>query len=171
MFIEKNKEGGSVAAKLGRLSAALLLPAFIMVSAIRPCLAGGLSTAFSKVTIENLESGRSYNIEDLGSVPLEINNTSDRKVQLQIDVVLPKEEELTDGYIPVPDKDWIALTESYFEIEPGKSARTSLYIDIPEGREYRGKKYCVFIWSHTIGETIGVGLKSKLLFTTVKEGQ
>ncbi len=34
--------------------------------------------------------------------------------------------------------------------------------------KYLGKKYQVFIWSHTVGRAIGVGLKSKLLLTIGK---
>lgn len=149
----------------------LLLAAVAVLFIESSAYAGGLSTAFSKVILEGLKPGQSYNVERIGAPPFEIKNTSSRKVELQIDIIIPKEDELNDGYLPIPDSSWLTLKESHFVIEPGSSARTDLFINIPDGEEYMGKKYAAFIWSHTVGESLGVGLKSKLLFTTIKQGQ
>lgn len=144
----------------------LLLSVLIIVSGATRSFAGGLSTGFSKITIENLVPGTVYNIEEVTSVPLEITNTAHRTVELKIEVIVPVAEELPEGYEPLPDTSWIKIQKTRFEIEPASSGRTDIFLSIPEGKEFEGKKYGVFIWSHTVGETIGLGLKSKLLFTT-----
>jgi hypothetical protein len=167
--ITYDKEGGSIKALPIKCAFMLLLSAVTAAFTTPSSYAGGLSTVFSKVIVEGLEAGRSYNVEEISKVPLEVMNTSNRKVQLKIDVMIPKEEDLSDGYVPVPDASWLTLEASYFEIEPGASARTGLHINIPAGEKYNGKKYAVYIWSHTVGESLGVGLMSKLLFTTINK--
>jgi hypothetical protein len=64
---------------------------------------------------------------------------------------------------------WVSLAQLNFSnIQPRASAETDVVITIPADAQYKGKKYQVFIWSHTVGRKIGVGLKSKLLIT-IKE--
>lgn len=53
-------------------------------------------------------------------------------------------------------------------IKPKEAATTDVLIAIPGDDIYKGRRYQVFIWSHTVGTKIGVGLKSKLLFTIKK---
>lgn len=127
--------------------------------------AGGLSTTFGEVLVENLPLGKTYSMEKEGKLPLIITNTSREKVSLKIEVLSPQEGELKEDFEPIPDIDWIRLSQREFVVDPGRSARTDVVISVPDDKEYLGKKYQVFIWSHTVGRTIGVGLKSKLLFT------
>ncbi|MFH1777381.1 MAG: hypothetical protein ABH952_07485 [Candidatus Omnitrophota bacterium] len=130
--------------------------------------AGGLNTTFGEVLVENLRLGEPYSMEKEAKVPLIINNTSGYKVDLKIDVLAPEESELKEGYEPIPDINWIEITEKEFIIEPDKSIKTDVIITIPDDKKYLGKKYQVWIWSHTLGRSIGVGLKSRLLLETVE---
>ena len=171
MTIISSEKSGSMRCNPIRGAFMLLLSVAIVIFMESYSFAGGLSTGFSKVIMEGLNPGQSYDVEKLGAPPFEIKNTSNRKVELQIDIIIPKEDELSDGYLPIPDSSWLTLQKNHFEIEPGSSAKTVIFINIPNGEEYEGKKFAVFIWSHTVGESLGIGLKSKLLFTTIKQGQ
>ncbi len=131
--------------------------------------AGGLSTTFGEVLVEDLPIGKAYSMEKEAKVPLIISNTSKQKVNLKIEVLAPQEGELEEDFEPIPDIEWIELSQREFVVEPDQAAKTDVIISIPDDEEYLGKKYQVFIWSHTVGRTIGVGLKSKLLFTIRQE--
>jgi len=132
--------------------------------------AKGLSTGFSEVTMEELEPGRVYSTKETANLPLVIVNTGEEPVDLKIELLSPDSSELKEGFEAIPDLNWIALEQTEFTaIAPKGAATTDVLINIPNDNIYnRGKKYQVFIWSHTTGAKIGVGLKSKLLFT-IKE--
>jgi len=131
--------------------------------------AAGLSTGFSEVTLEGLDIGKSYSTQETAHLPLIVVNTGEESLDLKIELLLPEAQELKEGFTPIPDLAWIKLEQSEFkEIAPNASATTDILINIPNDKQYQGKKYQAYIWSHSVGRTIGVGLKSKLLFTITR---
>jgi len=98
--------------------------------------------------------------------PLVIKNESDKQIELKLEVLIPEENEVQDGYEAIPDAGWITLEKDSFIVEPGGEAETDVIISVPNNKEYLGRRFHVFIWSHTIGESLGIGIKSKLLFHT-----
>lgn len=135
---------------------------------VQSAFAGGLSTNFGEVLVENLALNKSYSMERDAKTPLIITNTSDQKINLKMEVLSPQEGELKEGFEPIPDIEWIQLKQKEFVLKSGKSAKTDVIISIPDDKKHLGKKYQVYIWSHTVGRAIGVGLKSKLLLTISK---
>lgn len=130
--------------------------------------AAGLTTGFSVVTLENLEIGKTYSTRETAGLPLVVVNTGNEAVDLTMELLLPQPAELKEGFAAVPDLSWIKLEQTDFKgIKPNKSAVSDVIIAIPDDPQYQGKKYQVFIWSHTLGRRVGVGLKSKLLFTII----
>ena len=127
--------------------------------------AGGLNTPFGEVLVENLSLGAEYSMEKGSKTPLVINNTSGIDVNLKIEVLVPQEGEIKEGFEPIPDISWIKLSKTEFLVKPGEAAKTDVIISIPKDKKYMGKKYQVYIWSHTVGRAVGVGLKSRLLLT------
>ncbi len=126
--------------------------------------AGGLSTTFSEVTLENLETGKAYSTKEVAGLPLEVINTGKEPVNLKVELLLPQESELKSGFEPIPDLSWIKLEKSEFKnIRLNEAAVTNVNIFIPNDKQYIGKKYQVYIWSHTVSGSIGAGLKSRLL--------
>lgn len=134
-----------------------------------PCpdlFAKGLSTTFSEVYLEELETGKTYSTKETANLPLTVINTGEEAVDLKLDLLMPDTSELKEGYEPIPDLAWLQLEKTEFEdVKPNESAVTDVLITIPDDEQYKGKRYQVFIWSRTIGTKIGVGLKSKLLFS------
>lgn len=131
--------------------------------------ASGLSTTFGEVKVENLKIGREYSMEEAVEFPLRVKNTSSEEIELKIEVLYPKDTELKEGYQTIPDISWIALKQDYFILGPGGEARTDVVIKVPDDESLFGKKYQVYLWSRTIGRSLGVGLKSRLLFTIAGE--
>ena len=130
-----------------------------------PSQAYGLRTGFGKVALENVPMGVEYSMRKDSKFPLVIENNSDSVVDVKIEILVPEGDEVQEGYEPIPSADWIKLEKGSFTIEPNGKAETDVVISIPNKEEYRGRKFHVFIWSHTIGESLGIGIKSKLLFS------
>ena len=132
--------------------------------------AAGLSTGFSEVNLEGLDIGKSCSTKETAGLPLIVVNTGEESLDLKMEVLLPEAQELKEGFEPIPDLGWIKLEQTEFKgIGHNDSAATDVIITIPDDKQYLGKKYQVFIWSHTVGRNIGVGLKSKLLFSIAKD--
>ncbi|MFC1624618.1 hypothetical protein ACFL28_04830 [Candidatus Omnitrophota bacterium] len=129
-----------------------------------PSYADGLRTGFGKVILENVPKGKEYSMRRDSKFPLIIENESDRTVELKIEVLVPEGEEIQEGYEAIPDADWITLEKEIFIIGPRAEAETDVMIHVPDDDDYLGRRFHVFIWSYTIGEAIGLGIKSKLLF-------
>lgn len=125
----------------------------------------GLKTGFGKVILENVPMGIEYSMRRDSKFPLIIENNSDSGVEVKIEVLIPEGNEVQVGYEPIPSADWIKLEKSSFIIEPNGKAETDVVISIPYKDEYLGRKFHVFIWSHTVGESLGIGIRSKLLFS------
>ena len=132
--------------------------------------AGGLSTHFVEITLNKLEPGKTYSVKEISKSTLIINNTTkDKTVDIEIVPEKPVDYNLVPGYEPIPDLSWVKIGKGYFEhIGPGGSAETDISIAIPAGKEYYGKKYQVYIYSHTTGQgTFRVGIMSRLLINTI----
>ncbi|NQT07430.1 MAG: hypothetical protein HQ575_07825 [Candidatus Omnitrophica bacterium] len=144
-----------------------IIPVFIctvllMTSAV---YAMGLSTTFGRVRVDNLMAGQRYSMQRDGDAPFIIKNTSNFELKLKMDVVIPSENELVEGYEAIPDAGWINVQGDSFNLPPESDLSTDIIITVPDDDIYKGKKYQVYIWSHTEGGAIAVGLKSKLLIS------
>ncbi|MDD5135760.1 MAG: hypothetical protein PHN63_00265, partial [Candidatus Omnitrophica bacterium] len=69
---------------------------------------------------------------------------------------------------PIPDLSWVKIEKNYFgNVAPGGAIETDISVTIPSGSEYSGKKYQVYIYSHTAGEgTFRVGIMGRILLKT-----
>ncbi|MBA7511639.1 hypothetical protein ES705_03635 [subsurface metagenome] len=134
-------------------------------------MAVGLKTYFGEVVVENLRIGQTYNLRDLVNLPLEVINTSDYPVDLEMELQYPGGRDKRSGYEPIPSLDWIKLTKTYFTVEPGASAITDVIVSIPDDEKYLGKKYQVNIWSGMPPgkRAFAAALLSRLLITIAPE--
>lgn len=137
-----------------------------------PLDAAGLRTTFSEVTVDGLEPGTTYSMKETAHLPLEVVNTGDEPVDLIIELVMPGIEELKEGYEAIPDLSWIGVEVTKFQgIPPGGSAIADIMVTVPDEDQFRGRKFQAFIWTHSIGTRVGVGLKSKLLFSVAEKDE
>lgn len=112
----------------------------------------------------------SFSTKEVANLPLIVVNTGKEPIDLKVELLIPGPSELKSGFEPIPDLDWIKLEGTDFKgIKPNESATTDVIISIPNEEKFLGKRYQIFIWSHTSGERIGVGLKTNKLLFTIKE--
>ena len=137
-------------------------------------LAGGISTTFGDVYIENLQIGNTYNTKELINLPLRVKNDSEYEIYLKVEVIVPSKQNLKEGFEPIPQPTWISFERSTFTIVPGGVAETNVFITIPKDKKLRGKQFQVYLHSYTVPRPgkalqISVGLASRLLFTIAEK--
>ena len=126
--------------------------------------AGGISTPFGKVIVENLSIGKTYRTSELSRILLTVKNNSEATTGLEMKILKPSpERKLPEGCEPIPDTSWIKLEQYDFVIDPGEEAKTDVVITIPDDEAYMGKKYVVFILSRTTRGMIRLALESTLI--------
>ena len=130
--------------------------------------AGGLSSNWGEVVIDNLEPGKTYELNKISGAPFTITNNFDNQVTLKLEVLKPQNKELKSGYEPLPDVTWVKLDKQEITIERTKNAIIDLKVTVPNDPQYRGKKYHFWVWSYTSGQAMGVGLKSRILITIMQ---
>ncbi len=148
------------------LKTTFLLP-IVIFSCSAIATAGGLSSRFVEVKLKGLEPGATYSVKEEAGKPLTIENTTeDITVDIAIEPEAPVDYNLVTGYEPIPDLSWITIEEDYFEeVGPGTTIETDIKITIPEDEgAHKGRKYQVYIYSHTAGQsTFRMGLMGRLL--------
>jgi len=133
--------------------------------------AGGISTEFGDVMIENLGIGQTYSLRELAGTPLKVTNTGRGTMDLAIDVHVPPpgfmpEKRKNLGFVPIPDAKWVSLTQSEFVVPPKETAYTDVILKIPNDPSLYGKKFQVSLQSHATGKGfLHVGVWSHILFT------
>jgi hypothetical protein len=147
-----------------RLKIGISLAVIICLGYIGRVEAGGISTPFGKVIVENLSIGKTYSIARLSNTSLAVKNSSEGRISLEMEIFKPEAgRELPLGCEPIPDTSWIRLDKYAFSIAPGEEAITNVSISIPENVAYKGKKYIVYILSRTTEGSIRMALESALI--------
>lgn len=127
--------------------------------------AAGISTNLGEVFIQNLKLGETYSVRELAKIPFKITSTMPHPIELHVKVLVPALEDVKSGYEPVPDPSWVKVTPDLLSIMANKSVEADIQISIPPDKQYIGKKYEAFIWSYTTSGVVGLGLRSRLLFS------
>lgn len=135
--------------------------------------AGGLSTKFVEAKLTGVKIGQSYSVEKVTGKALVVDNTTtDATLDIVVEPERPVKYNLSKGYEPIPDISWVKLEKNFFTgIGPGQSAKTDIIITIPTKKKYEGRKFQVYIYSHTKGGgTFSVGLMSRILIEIPRTG-
>jgi len=155
-----------------------ILILFLLLGLIFPrhVEAAGLSTSFGDIFIENLQIGETYSTKELINLPLRVKNDSPYEMDIKVEVMLPGEGDLKEGFEPIPSPFWITFERSTFTVTSGGVAETDVFINIPKDEKLKGKQFQIYLHSYTLPKPekplqISVGLASRLLFTIAeKEG-
>ena len=127
--------------------------------------AGGLSTTMGEVTLDQLPRGVASSLQEAGGMEYQVLNTSEEALELQMDILPPTPDELKEGYEALPDPAWVTLERETFSVLPQMPAATDVRIAVPDEAAHAGRRYQFWIWTHTVGRSLGVGLKSRFLIT------
>ncbi len=126
----------------------------------------GLSTKFAEVEVKGLKIGRTYSLKDLVNFPLRITNSGDVATDIKVSVWPPGNGEGKQGYEPIPNINWIHLSQSTFTIYPGMDGVTDVIISIPNDPKLLGRRFIAYLWSESQNKGfLGVGLKSRILIS------
>lgn len=131
------------------------------------CFAAGLASNWGEVIIDNLEPGKEYRLNSFLNTAFTITNNFDEAVTLEISPLIPVGKELKPGYAPILDVSWVGIAPEIV-IPAHEQQIVPVTIILPTGPEMYGKKFQFWIWTRTAGQAVGVGLKSRILFSTVK---
>jgi hypothetical protein len=147
----------------------LLIYALLCLCPLPAYAAGGLSTDWGEVIVEGLQVGKTYDLNQAAPSPFKISNKFEGEVTLKIKILLPEKSELKPGYEPITDPAWIIPEKEEITIPAFGQGTVNLKISIPDDRKYTGKKFQFWIWSYTVGKSVGVGLKSRILISIKNE--
>ena len=144
-----------------------VLAACVLVLATAASATMGLRSKFAEVHVQKLKIGKTYSLAQLVNLPLRVTNTGTEPLDLAVDVVAPRVAgEFKEGYDPIPDTDWIHLERSSFTLTPGMEAATDVLITIPNDPALLGRRFVVYIWTHSENLSYsGIGLKGRLLLS------
>lgn len=141
----------------------VVLLAVVAVSS-SPTLAQGTenwSISPGKVTVTSIRIGESIN------ETITVINNKDFPAVVSMSAEIPHLDNLTPGYEPIPDTDWVRLTPQHFELGEYSEQEIDLTVTIPSDGDWGGKHYeC---WLRATFDTMGilqVKLDSRLLLST-----
>src|SRR5206468_4099995 len=122
-----------------RIAAGFLALAWALSPGLRPAEAiVGISTKFVDVTIEYVQVGKTYNLRELRRVPYAVTNKGTSPIDIAVDILAPKKEELVESYQALPDASWIRIVPNKFRIEPGQTGYAEMILAVPNDPQYTG---------------------------------
>lgn len=144
-----------------------------------PVCARGIAMKFVDITLENVEPGVSFSIRQLKNLPLVVVNLEDEAVDIAASIEYPDEREMKEGYVPMPDPNWVRILPDRFHLGPKASASADVFISIPNDPKLIGHHYEAIIWVHTThknqfieggGMFIETGLRSRIRISVGSKG-
>jgi hypothetical protein len=146
-----------------KLTATIWILIIILGITFPALTAGGLSSNWGEIVFDGLEAGKTYKLNQLTQAKFKIKNNFENPVHIKIEIINPAGEELKPGYEALPDIAWVVLEKTELKINSGKEAIINLTVNIPPTAQAKTKKYQFWVWTRTIGQAVGVGLKSRVL--------
>jgi hypothetical protein len=129
-----------------------------------PLFADGLSTSFVDVQADGVLRGAPYEVHSSRGPGLYLTNLGNTSINVKVDALIPKREDLQKGALAIPDVRWIRIEPDHLELAPHAQGICHIFIAVPKKSVYKNKTYQVMIWSRSdIGKTSGVGLGAGLL--------
>lgn len=126
--------------------------------------ASALHTEFGEVRLQNLAIGKTYSVARIASEQFVVSNTSDDSLFVHMEAVVPRQHQLRQNALPVPDESWIRLENSYLALAGHSTVWTDVYLTLPYDPDLAGKLFQVDILSRD-AERGRDSQRHRLLFT------
>ncbi|MBI4846881.1 MAG: hypothetical protein HY810_10505 [Candidatus Omnitrophica bacterium] len=139
--------------------AGFFLAIFVIASLI---YAGGLSSNWGEIVINGVEPSMTYDLNEITGAPFKITNNFEDEIIVNLEALIPKQEELKEGYEPVPDTSWL-IVQNQVTLKPKEQKIIPVKLSIPDDNNLTGRKFHAWVFSYTSGQAVGVGLKSRIL--------
>lgn len=133
--------------------------------------AGGITTNYTDIFIENLAINKDYK----HNLPLKVTNRSNKKIEVVIKSLTPQKDNLKTGAEPLQDTKWITVAPEKYILEAGLTGWSDLFIKIPKDKKLRGRTFqfnleiCGYPSEKKSGITVVPALLSKVRFSIYKK--
>lgn len=130
-----------------------------------------ITTNFMKAVLE-VKAGEETAIKSTDGFKFTVINTSaESKTGGVIELIPPEPESLVKDYEAIPDLGWLKLSKDTFALEPSAREEIEITLTVPNDERYFEKKYQAYVWAYTTDAAVGLGVRSKILFTVHAPGE
>ena len=137
-----------------RLSLGFLLGTLALTLGSGPTISSesdsALQTEFGEVRLQNLAIGKTYSVTRIAAEQFVVSNTSDDSLFVHMEAVVPRQHELRQKALPVPDKSWVRLESADLVLAAHSTVRTDVYLTLPYDPDLAGKFFQVDILSRDV---------------------
>ncbi|MBI4547848.1 MAG: hypothetical protein HY707_07710 [Ignavibacteriae bacterium] len=127
---------------------------------------GDLSITFlpAEITLNKIKPGHEYRVEDLLHRPLVIQNTSNKKLSVELQMLSPQESATTlpQGYADLLSSGVLKLSPTKFTLEPGEKKSISGTVLFPKGKPLNGKKFMCVISAEVVNLSVQTQIYSRI---------
>lgn len=120
--------------------------------------------------INNIKLGKKYDIEKLSGISFKLINPNDRKFTYRMTSLDTKKALVggAGGWGDCPDPSFLTFDKSEFTVGANEIKKIRVYLEIPDKKEYKGKKYLFIIYTEVLGQAIKFGVYNNV-YVTVEE--
>ena len=116
------------------------------------------------ITLENVRSGRRYQLEDFLQKPLTVKNSSEKElsVELQTLDVHKSATTLPPGYADLLGSAMVKLTPEKFTLQPGEEKIITGTVSFPKGEPLTAKKFMGVVSAAVVGQAVQTQIYSRI---------
>jgi len=121
-----------------------------------------------KIMLYDFKVGRKQDLAKLTGKTFKIINPNDEDYRYRVSSMAIKESKVTSspGYEDCPDPSFLTFSESEVDVPANMVRVVKLFLNIPDKKEYRGKKYMFLIQTELLGQGIPVGQYNRVYVIT-----
>lgn len=121
------------------------------------------------VYLTGVEPGVRYDAGKKRSGSFKVTNRADDPIEIKMtSVPYDKQGGLPPGYEPSPDPSWLIVEPGELKVESDTIERIRIFVEIPDEKNYYGRKYAFMVKSELIGIEVPVEVYNKI-YVTVKK--
>jgi len=123
-----------------------------------------LSILPAEITLDKVNSGRQYRLEDFLQKPLTVKNGSQRELSVELHTVDVQKSATTlpPGYADLLGSAVITLTPNKFILKPGEEKTISGTVAFPKGERLTAKKFMCVVSAAVIGQSVQTQIYSRI---------
>ena len=143
------------------------------VFSAKALLATGMSTSFADVRVEGVTPGMPFHVRGGGSDGLYLWNPYGDALDVEVQPLSPRPDQLRDGATPIPDPSWVEIRPQHFHLSARGHQTCEVVLHVPKDKRFNNRHYQVMLWSRGTpvdphGVTVSAGLLSRLQFKTTR---
>jgi len=122
------------------------------------------------IKLYDFKLGKKQDLAKLTGKTFKIINPNDEDYRYRLSSMRIEESKVTSarGYEDCPDPSFLTFSESEVDIPANTVKVIKIYLNIPDKKEYKGKKYMFLISTKLLGQEIPVGQYNRVFVTTEK---